>query len=303
MKIAIGAPTYNDFSRINSLLASIFELTDFDLSEVGIVVLDDGTPDRDKVSQLKQVCEKYKVDFLEHDHNKGIPAAWNTLTRHFDSEYMVLFNDDIKIHDKNWLKCLIYFLDNNEKVANVGFPLIQINTLTGEPRDTVSLDYDGRPGRVGAPVGCSFAFKRKAFNDVGGFWEDIRSFYEETDFGFELAKKGYYSYMMPYPAMEHWGSQTFAKNFELNIQDVIDKLPMDEYKRIMLQKYPIEKIEPFVGKVYRMDYSRVLFAKKWGCEDYWNIPQVEVHKKYVDVLESIEIKWLDKNMLEKTDTC
>lgn len=760
MKVAIGIPTYNDYSRVDNLLASLFTLTDYDLTQVGIVVLDDGTPDNSKVEGLKKVCEKHSVDFIKHEKNRGIPAAWNSLTRHFDSEYMVLFNDDIQICDKNWLKCFIYFLDNNEKVVNAGFPLIQIDVATGKPRDTVAMNYDGVPGKVGAPVGCSFGFKRKAFDEVGGFWEDIKSFYEEsvsenrytviknsnnfievikfselfdrfknnaikinskkdvidkpdvmvlsgklndgiemkrkflmtdkerevydccvenkidiyirgakrkvykffpktsidavrttigrikkklnreslfegvwrpinkiirkksrkdiinitqkygetevtpdhslislengkikkrtpqemlinnlpfsqvitipennefitkidlvnyldedkrikieknkiiykiqdgrevsikryikegenlsdwcevigwyvsegcivrgsfattlmcnndydllkktykvikrvfcfarmtktavvsgyglvgmimknmcgrgskqvhlpnfifniknnykkitlnalidgdgftfngkgvkkdlrysdayrnkffgyttisiklasqlfvlfkqlniraivrkrrfdndnwsdsyeirsscqyhnfrlktkivkndkekkenyvydlevedtnmfidacgfillhnTDFGFNFAKKNYYSYMMPYPAMEHWGSQTFAKNFELNIQEPINLLPMDEYKKIMLQKYPIERIEPIPGKVYRMDYSRVLFAKKWGCSDYWDIPQVEVHEKYVNALKPLNVKWLDKDMVEKEGVC
>jgi len=304
MKIAIGMPTYNDYERINNLLKSIIEVTDYDLSDVKIVVLDDGTPDKNKVEKLKEVCDRYKVDFIKHDKNRGIPAAWNSLTRHFNSEYMILFNDDIRICNKDWLKCFIYFLDNNPKIASIGFPLIQIDVNTGKMRDSVALNYDNNPGRVGSPVGCSFGFRRKAFDEVGGFWEKLRSFYEETMYHFEILEKtGLYSYMIPYPAVEHWGSQTFAKNFELNVQDPIPELPLEEYVEIMLKKYPIERIIPIPGKVYRMDYSRVLFAKKFNCQDYWDMPQVEVHHRLLDGKPAMKVKWLDKNMEEKESDC
>ena len=44
---------------------------------------------------------------------------------------------------------------------------------------------------------------------------------------------------------------------------------------------------------YRMDYSRMMFARKWGCQDFWNIPQVETHQRYIDPFPKRLIKWID----------
>jgi len=132
------------------------------------------------------------------------------------------------------------------------------------------------------------------------------SFYEELDIGFELAKRGYGCYMLPTPAVEHWGSQTFANNTELSVRPIIDYLPKDEYINILSEGHDKLSLsldnhieQAARGMAYRMDYSRVMFAKKWECEDKLNIPQVEVHAKYVDSLPKTKIRWIDKNNQEQ----
>jgi GT2 family glycosyltransferase len=300
-KICLGAPTYNDYKRIQNLLSSIFTFTPKDqMDECNFVIVDDGTPNETMKQGLREVCGSFNIPLIEHDKNYGIPKAWNTLANYYSSAvYVILLNDDIQIFDPNWLKCMMYFLENNEKIGAVGWPLIHISPHTGQPNPQMPPpNYDTTPGRVGAPVGCSFAFKKESYDLVpGGFPECLPSFYEEIWFGFELARAGLPSYMMPFPALEHWGSQTFSKNAELSIA-IPDSniLPMEKYKEIMSKKYPPERIEPVPGYVYRMDYSRVVFALHFECEDLIEQPQVEVHHRLVDVLPKQKIKWLDKNM-------
>ena len=301
IKIGIGAPTYNSVSRLEQLLTSLefYKDTNYDYK---IVILDDGTPDLNKRLEVKALAERFGVDFIQHEKNEGIPKSWNDLVRHFDSEISVLFNDDICVCDENWLKCIVYALENNEKVACVGGPLIQIDVMTGLPNKNYNLpDLENSvPGVAGAVVGCSFAFKRKAFDSVLGFESSIKSFYEETDFGFKLIEKGYYSVMLPYPPFEHRGSQTFANNQILNIQHPDPILcSMEKYKEIMSKKYPIERIEPIPGFVYRMDYSRVLFSLKWGCEDFWDKPQCEVHSRLLDNRKTFKMKYLNSKLIER----
>ena len=286
VKIAIGAPTYNSSNRIRDLLVSIKLYTDYPENEYKLIIVDDGTPNKETVQALRNVCNEFNVSLCEHTQNCGIPTSWNTLSRYYDAEYVVLFNDDIQICDPNWLKCMIYFLENNKNVGTVGYPLYHMNPQTGKKRaDIPPPNMDTIPGVVGAPVGCAFAFKRSVFDEIGGFWEDLVSFYEETDFGFECNKRGYRCYMLPYPPVEHWSSQTFGQNMELSIRKPNeDILPMHKYRKIMLKEYDEKRIEPVPGYVYRMDYSRVMFALKWECEDLIGQPQIEVHRRVVDVL-------------------
>jgi len=303
VRIAIGIPTYNDVERVNSAIASIYAFTpQEDLLDCKIVVVDDGTPNEKMKDRLRNACNKYDIPLIEHDKNYGIPKAWNSLSRYYDSDIVILFNDDIQVSEPNWLKCMLYFLENNDKVGSVGWPLIHMGK-NGLPKpDLPPPNYDTNPGLVGAPVGCAFAFKKSSYNVVpGGFPEQLPSFYEEIFFGMELAKYGYPSYMLPYPAVEHYGSQTFANNPELSVAKPNPSvLSMDKYKEIMLQRFPIERIEPIPGFVYRMDYSRVIFALHFGVTDYWENPQQAVHERMVYPLLGRKIKWLDKNMEEKT---
>jgi len=299
-KISIGAPTYKDFQRINNLLSSIFTFTPKDqLEECKFVIVDDGTPDEAKKEGLREVCRKFNVPLIEHGKNYGIPKAWNTLATYYSSDYVILLNDDIQIAEPNWLKCMMYFLENNEKIGSVGWPLVHIDPATAKPNPRMPLpNLDVKPGRVGAPVGCSFSFKKEVYDLVpGGFPEHFISFHEETFMGFELAKRGYASYMIPFPAVDHCGSQTFGKNSELSITIPNPKvLSMEKYKEIMSKKYPPERIEPMPGHVYRMDLSRVLLGLHFGCKDLWDSPQIEIHQRIVDPLPKQKIKWLDKNL-------
>ena len=250
------------------------------------------------LEELKQVCEKFNIPLVVHDKNYGIPKAWNTLTNYYDSDFMVLLNDDIQISDSNWLKCMIYFLENNENVGAAGWPLFH---MKADGTSDSKPDYNGNPALVGAPVGCAFAFRKSSYDLVpNGFPEILPSFYEEIWFGFELAKIKYPSYMIPFPAVEHWGSQTFAKNPELSIaKPNPEVLSFEKYREIMSKKYPMSRIEPVPGYVYRMDYSRVIFALHFGVDDYWESPQQAVHERYVYSLQGREGKWLDKDLKEK----
>ena len=315
-KISIGIPTYNDFERVNNCLSSIFLFTPSKFN-FKVVVLDDGTPNKEKVLKLKEVCDSFNVPLIQHQENRGIPASWNTLTSHYDDcDIQILFNDDICINNNNWLESVIYFFDNNENVGSLGWNLIQIDPKTGSPNKSYSLpNFDVSPGRVGSPVGCCFAFKRDNWKKVKyqdgsfGFPETyIRSFYEETWFNFEQWKLGLWSFHVPYPSMEHWGSQTFSKNRELSVtkfnsflssSEYIEKLK--EHKEFM--SLPIENHIELADKgfAYRMDYARCIFAKYWNVKDWWQVPQVEVHEKILNInnLPQRNVKYLDKNMQER----
>ena len=299
IKIGIGAPTYNSVKRLEQLLTSLEFYRDSNY-DYKIVILDDGTPDLNKRLEVKALANRFGVDFIQHEKNEGIPKSWNDLVRHFDSEISILFNDDICVCDENWLKAVVYALENNEKVAAVGYPLIQIDPVTRLMNKNYSFpDLSSKPGVVGAVVGCSFAVKREIFDLVGQVDENILSFYEETDLGFKFAKEGYYSVMLPFPPIEHCGSQSFGQNIAINLQVPNDAIcSMQEYKEIMSKKYPIERIEPYPGMVYRMDYSRVYFARKWGCKDVYDAPQVEVHHRLLDGRKSFNFKYLNKDLQE-----
>ena len=313
MKIAIGIPTYNDSTRIADLIITLKTFTDFD-GDYSIVMLDDGSEKKECIQELKEFGEANDIPVILNGTNQGIPYSWNRLTEYYkDAEYVVLFNDDIQICSPVWLKNIIYFLENNKNAGAVGIPLIHIEPTTGKRNMDLGLpDETVQPGRVGAPVGCSFAFRKSLWEEIKqpdgstGFWESLKSFYEETDAGFELARAGHPCYMLPTPSCEHWGSMTFASNAELSIRSIIDYLPKDEYLGI-LEKGQDKLSLPFSkhveqaenGKAFRMDYSRVMFAKKWGCEDKLEVPQVEVHKRYVDVLPKENIKWIDVNGEER----
>ena len=309
----MGLPTYLDVQMTLDCVDSVQKHSGGLISE--IVVSDDGSPTRDHIPVLGNALVQRGVPFIIEQPNRGIPYQWNRLTQHLQSEIVVLLNNDIVITSDDTFKCLHYFFERNEKIGGVGWPLVQVNPRTGEKSPDPVNDYHvmQSPGRVGAAVGCSFGFRKSVWSEVGGLWEQLISFHEETDLGFNMAQHGYNSYMLPYPSMWHCGSLTFGKNPELAMCRFDDNLvDRDEYIRVLsdpkwknklphLQTYAQEGklvwYDPIKceNMTWRMDWSRFLFAKKYGVLDHYDEPQVEVHRMVVDPLpEADRLYWLNK---------
>lgn len=307
VKIGIGAPTYNSIQRLEMLLSSL-ELYKDENYNYKIVILDDGTPDLEKREGVRELALRFGVDFIQHENNEGIPKSWNDLTSHLNCEYVILFNDDITV-TQNWLRNFVYFMDNNPKVGSLGFSIVHIDPVTNLlDKQYMPLSEEIRPGRVGSANGCSFGFRKSLWKQIiqpdysVGFWQDLISFYEELDFNFEIAKLGYQIFQMPTPLLEHHGSRTFSLNQNLAYRYPSAYFSIDEYlaklrenKNLWISYEQHEELALKHNLVLRMDYARMMYAKKWGCNDYLSNPQSEVHRKYIDPQRQLLIKWLDKD--------
>lgn len=246
VKVGVGIATYDGahakstrVERVDELLASLEKHTDPIEGGYDVYVLDDGGRES-SFERLKEVCANYGVVVERHEENEGIPKTWNDLTRHFDSEFMVLLNDDLILVD-GWLEALVYFAENN-KFATAGLPMYAPKKMSKPETGWRKIKHGWKPflaypkkkpQRCPAAPGPCFIFKRTLFDFVGGFDEEYQSFYEEVDFSLSLAKFGYASYILPYPWIYHVWAMSFAENPELECK-------------------------------FRMNLSRSRFMEKWG---------------------------------------
>lgn len=258
-RILVGIPVYNDYDYLDMLLQSIRWYTVFD-EPFDLVVCDDGsTSERlgspDKPDSIRGVCAKYGVILIENDTNQGIPITWNHLSQALgaESEIVVLLNDDT-LMVPNWLRCLVYFLDENKDNPHIGTACLQplhvprttpqgikarFREILPDLGHTVFRFDDIVTGReqchewnpvpyfqerqghghglamAMCPTGCSFGFRREVFNMVGGFDENILSFHEESTFGTVCAQHGRGALAFCYPRPYHVISGTFMESPEL----------------------------------------------------------------------------------------
>ena len=287
--VALAIPTYNGASRLDYLLQSINRWTEH---IPPMAVLDDGTPPIG-ARKIREVCEKWKVELLVHDENMGIAKSWNDLTRHFDSDIMVLLNDDLLVAE-DWLKCLVYFVEHN-KCGGVSLPFYFLemedvpHVLNGEliardpdiprvhdeklgrpvkplaPYKIDQIREDMSPGKIMCASGNIQAFKRGLFDKVGGFDDfHFKSFFEESDFYTSLAQLGYASYGLTYPHVFHCWGVTFSENPEL------------EGHRTMQQ-------------------SHMAYIEKWKVpREHWNSPFDFTNPKFMSKIPRQEITWMGK---------
>lgn len=278
-KVVIGIPTYNGAERLDYLLQSIKRYDEG--IPFFLAVLDDGSPP-EGARRIKGVCSRHGVRLIEHDENMGIAKSWNDLTNYYESDIMVLLNDDLLV-SKDWLRAMIYFLENNV-CGSVSLPFYFIEpqdaplVLAGEdvtPRDPLTKQPAPHKrteiretmtcGVLMCPAGNIFAFKREKYDLVGGFDERFKSFFEESDFGTKLAEKGFKSYGLTYPFCWHVWSQTFRENPELN-----------------------------AGEVMRASHQA--YIEKWNVpRQYWAMPFDYTNPKFMSKISRQKIKWLGAN--------
>jgi len=237
-KINIGVTTYNGGGRLAWLLRSLAMRTpELRSGDAIITIVDDGSPDHSAIRAAVDGFPDLPIRCMLHEINRGISAGWNTATRAIDAPIDVLLNDDV-IVSSDWLAPLVYVLEHSPDVGVVGqnwhaflagdvpgllaTPASDVEVV---PRDPVSKAQepdrrikfeDTWPGRVMAPTGQLFAFRREDFDAIGGFDEAYKSFFEEIDFGTAMAAKlKKIGVQTSWPFNYHLWSATFGQNPEL----------------------------------------------------------------------------------------
>src|SRR3990172_5433332 len=223
---AIGIITFNGNARIYSLLKSLVKNTpNFD--SMTKVVVDDGSAERE-LKILREICKEFNVPLREHRRNLGIPAGWNhcyEYAKENKCKYGVLLNDDLEM-TPDWLKYLMFFIKNNQKVGGVS---LQQNVGGQGIRIPDGADIN-KPFRRIAVEGYCFLTELKNWEMVGKFDEGYYSFFEECDLFCKLAKLGYYSYGIPPSVIHEWG-ETFRQNEDLLFPKIRMKLSKELFEQ------------------------------------------------------------------------
>jgi len=285
-RIAIGVSSYRGAQRLGWLLESIALRTpEIEEGRVVVVVVDDGSPEPD-LGRTREVVHTWDargvpIVYIEHGRNRGIPAGWNSATRATDAPYVVMINDDVIVVE-HWLRGLVHVLEHSPDVGVVGvnwhaFLPEDVPALLSAEREVVPRDPESKaqvptrradencnPGRVMCPTGQLFAFRRADFDAIGGFDENLKSFYEESLFGSLMAARlRKIGVQLSGPAVWHQWSASFAANPELQAGE-------------------------------RLNASRAYYRR------FFNVPEGThefdyVNQLYFDTIGDVDVEWLRPN--------
>lgn len=301
--IGIGCTTYRGHKRVANLLDSIrFRDPGVDRGKLDIVVHDDGSPGgipRETYLGIYELLDIGVGNILVTGTtaNQGIAPSWNLITDNLferGADMVILLNDDIIVVD-DWIRPMEYFLDNNPKAGAASwgfmwFDPIDVSELLTDPNrvcprthDSNDKDLDGnrrkiirwepgnaRPGRLGAPSGCCFAFSKTMWELSNKFPAQYKSFHEESNYGFSLCKKGHPSFGLTYPLLWHQWSATFNECPELKAAET-------------------------------MTNSRQLFCKDFGVPPSLSSrPFDYVHPRVCSNIPEMPITWISKNGVQSS---
>jgi N-acetylglucosaminyl-diphospho-decaprenol L-rhamnosyltransferase len=205
---------YNRFDLTESCLRHLRAQT----LEHHAIVLDNGSTDH---TRARMESEWPDVQLEHFDENRGFPEACNRGVAAGSGEIVVLLNNDVDCRP-DFLERLIAPL-SDPTVGSVASLMIQPDrktidgmglsadaALAGFPRLQglpLGRAHDERPVYMG-PGGSAAAYRRRAWEQVGGLDETITAYMEDFDLALRLRIAGWKSVAEPDAVGVHLGSAT-----------------------------------------------------------------------------------------------
>lgn len=229
--IAVVILNWNGVTFLKQFLLSFTQHSAVEGFETSIVVVDNGSTDN-SVSWIRS--EFPLVRLIELDINYGFTGGYNIALQQVIADYYVIVNSDVKV-DKDWLKPLVNFLEENPNAAAcqpkilsfnepnkfeyagasggfvdfLGYPFCRGRILSVTEEDKGQYDSTHR---VFWATGACMVIKSKIFWEVGGFDTDFFAHMEEIDLCWQINRLGYSVWVVPKSNVLHVGGGTLPNN-------------------------------------------------------------------------------------------
>ncbi len=187
-----------------------------------VIVVDNGSSDGTGARLRSDFPE---VHVVELEHNHPFTQAVNLGVRAGESEFVVLLNNDVDLR-ADCLERLVAPLQADATLGSVAAALLQPGemaidsvgvtadvTLAGFPRlQGLAPEHVGAPRPLlTGPEGTTAAYRRRAWEQVGGLDERIAAYMEILDLALKLRQAGWGSACAPEAIGVHLGSATFGR--------------------------------------------------------------------------------------------
>ena len=227
--VSIVIPTRGDTSRIWGAATCMVENTVqyiIDKStypSFDIVVVRDVNADGTMVHPFT-LAAKSNIQFVDFSESFNIAAKWNSGVLASRGEIVVVLDDDTQIASHDWLEQLV----GHFQFPTIGAagPMLQLEdgrmfsggvSLHPKPHQISRGESSLHIGWMGihsvartvsAVSGACMAFRRSAFDEVGGFSENYQYSYADVDFCLKLKSNNLDAVWTPEAKVYHFGART-----------------------------------------------------------------------------------------------
>jgi N-acetylglucosaminyl-diphospho-decaprenol L-rhamnosyltransferase len=212
--IDVVIPTYNRWDLTESCLQHLRTQT----APHSVIVADDASTDGTPAHVRAAFPEAQVVELEE---NRGFSVACNAGARAGHAEVLVLLNNDVECRP-DFLERLTVRLDEGLTGSVAGllltgesgtiesFGVAVDRTLAGYPRLRGAPSAAAQRGGpvLAGPSGAAAAFRRDAWDDVGGLDEAVFAYGEDVDLALRLRGAGWLAAAAPEAVAIHRGSTT-----------------------------------------------------------------------------------------------
>jgi len=216
--IDVVVPVHGHYELTRSCLAHLARQT----IAHQVIVVDDGSPDE---TPARLRGEWPQVTIVELGSNQGYTRAINRGVQAGSGEYLILLNNDVELR----AACLERMIAPMQADAGVGSVASLMLAADGERIDSLGVTADSTlagfarlqgqplPAATGpgplltGPEGTAGAYRRCAWEQVGGLDEGIRAYMEILDIALRLRAAGWRAAAAPEAIGVHLGSQTYGR--------------------------------------------------------------------------------------------
>ena len=260
--VSIIIPTYK---RPNDLIRAIESVLSQSYKNIEIKVVDDNNPDTPERKEteilMKQFKDQERVEYIQHENNKGGSAARNTGWKKSKGEYITFLDDDDEISPdkiKKQVECLEQ-LDKTWGACYTGYKVIKPNggyQISGEHRSG-DLYIGALMRTLFMGSGSNLFLRKSVVDEINGYDE---SFVRNQDI--EFMARALENYKLAYidevlltiyqdgnrAVRTYEQLEKYAENYCRKFDDRIKKLDSKDKERVMA--------------VISLERCRVAFYKK-----------------------------------------
>lgn len=233
-KVSIIILTYNSTKYIEKLIKGIDEFNEGEDFE--IVVVDNASSDNtvEIIQNLKVKNQNFKskIKIIENERNYGFAKGINMGSKQASGEYLLFVNPDAEWNSGS-IDDLVSVFEGNEKIGVVGGKLIDKNGhaeksagkflgfwesfLTAFGLDEVfGIRFSPNEYRqVDFVSGGFMAVRKKLFDSLSGFDENLFIYVEDMEFCFRAKKAGLLTYFVPNVILEHESHGSSTRGFAI----------------------------------------------------------------------------------------
>ncbi|EIC22326.1 glycosyltransferase [Thiorhodovibrio frisius] len=174
LSVSVIVATFNREFRLRRLVDAL-RVQDFPSKRFEVILVDDGSTDGTG-GYLRTLHNDTRLQIRVLSQNNRGPASARNFGARVARGDLFAFIDDDCVPDSNWLSEMVICADRDASLAGIGGMIVRLH-------DNVMSRWVDRSGIMGHPLYCGGAtsylvtanavFRRRAFEEVGGFNEQI----------------------------------------------------------------------------------------------------------------------------------
>jgi GT2 family glycosyltransferase len=246
--ISIIICTRDQLSLLSVAVESIRSRSTYPNYEV--VIIDNGSQDRDTLLYLKSVALQNQIRVIRDDSPFNYSRLNNMGVAQSRGELVCLLNNDIEVITPDWLEEMVAFAikpDVGAVGARLWYPngtlqhggvIVGFGGVADHAHHRLPKGHSGYFGRavvhqeLSAVTGACLMVRRKLFDEVGGLDEQLTVAFNDVDFCLRLKAAGYRNIWTPFAELIH--HESASRGYEDNPQK---KARFQEETRFMYKRW------------------------------------------------------------------